>query len=202
MMTDLTSLNQAIVISALICDSNYSGPNCISDSEHLTVIVKLGKDFMIGIPKSLSIKNLYFDALDSVIPTQTCTSETTPCCTIDASGGLVAHPDNVGSPNCVFQNTPDDHCDVAYGHPVLKFLNNKQMMLSEPNSLTLQNSAFINFMYGVSSLIELNSKGGHVTVTGTKFERFTSCGSIIRTNSGSFDPFQPIPDWDSIRSAA
>ena len=58
-------------------------PDCIQSTEKITVYYKLGSYFSFIVPKSLTVKSILFDALDSAInPTEDCLKNNAECCTI------------------------------------------------------------------------------------------------------------------------
>ena len=47
---------------------------------------------------------------------------------------------------------------------------------------------FKNVLFEYNSLIELNSVGGYVVISKSKFDRLSSCGAIIRNFKATYDP--------------
>jgi len=52
--------------------------------------------------------------------------------------------------------------------------------MTSPPSLLIKGCSFKNFIYEFNSLIEPNSYGGKISIEGSTFERFSTCGSIVR----------------------
>ena len=69
---DQYSLSKDITIRPVFCNETIDGfffdsaqDDCVDDGESVTVYYQLGNDFRFDIPKSLTISNIIFDALDS-----------------------------------------------------------------------------------------------------------------------------------------
>lgn len=73
------SLNQNILIQPAFCGQTLGGHNfgaadvdCIQSTQKITVYYKMGNSFSFTVPKSMTVKSIIFDALDSSIkPTET-----------------------------------------------------------------------------------------------------------------------------------
>ena len=87
------SYNQNIVIQPAFWGETLGGhtfgasdSNCIQSTEKITVYYKLGSYFSFIVPKSLTVKSILFDALDSAInPTEDCLKNNAVCCTISGT---------------------------------------------------------------------------------------------------------------------
>ena len=44
-------------------------PDCIDEDDQLTVHYKMGNEFIFRVPKTLTVRNIVFDALDSTLNT-------------------------------------------------------------------------------------------------------------------------------------
>ena len=52
--------------------------------------------------------------------------------------------------------------------------------IDEVGTLTLTNWVFQNFFYDFNSFIGLTNRHGKISISGTTFDKFSNCGSIIR----------------------
>lgn len=52
---------------------------------------------------------------------------------------------------------------------------------------------FRNFYFEFNAFIELNTFGGHVVIKDSTFERFSSCGSVIRNIKKTFYYTPTVP---------
>ncbi len=71
-------------------------------------------------------------------------------------------------------------CMIAQGTSFFKFDIGEQTTLTSPPTLILRNCQFKNFLMEFNSFIETNPFGGHIYIVSTTFDRFSSCGAIVR----------------------
>ena len=68
----------------------------------------------------------------------------------------------------------------TFGGGFFEFGYTDQSEISEVGTLTIEDCEFVNFYYDFTSFILLNNGHGHVEISGSKFDKFSNCGSIIR----------------------
>eukprot|EP00347_Sterkiella_histriomuscorum_P009503 403340963 len=164
-------------------DQYSSGLNLIIDSQdgtQITVQYKMRDNWTFLVGRSLTINNLIFDAIDSIITPKTdqtnCLRQGPNCCSVDPDTNLLMPPEV-----CYFREKPTEECvTVTSGGALFTFEQHPLMALTTPANLTLNNCIFRNFMYEFNSLIELNDLGGYVQISKTQFQNINTCGAIIR----------------------
>jgi len=82
--TDATSLSTNVIIMPLPCDGS-NADICVTDGEKVTIYNKVGAGFEFPVWRSLEIKNIIIDWVDSVISLQDstnsgCLSSKEVCC--------------------------------------------------------------------------------------------------------------------------
>jgi hypothetical protein len=55
----------------------------------------------------------------------------------------------------------------------------------------------MNFLYDFNSFIETNDYGGHIIIVGTTFERFSTCGAIVRNFRTPFTYYKGMESTSS-----
>eukprot|EP00347_Sterkiella_histriomuscorum_P016469 403353061 len=132
---------------------------------------KLRDNWKFKVGAGLTIKNIYFEAIDSLIDyqldqnnLQKCTTNYTKyCCSINSAGILS------GSASCVTIKKPQQ-----------TFYQCQLINLDLKCVYCLKGSKFSNFIYELNSFIEFNDYGGNVQITNTVFDNINTCGSLIR----------------------
>eukprot|EP00347_Sterkiella_histriomuscorum_P006177 403353767 len=151
----------------------------------ITVLYKLRDSFKFKVGGGLTIINLKFDAIDSVVNltqdlgTYNCSMNyLSKCCSITQTSNLQYILS--GGKSCEFQTQPTDQCYIPQGPSFIQFDIHPQTMLTQPPTLKLQNVRLDNFVYELNSMIELNSYGGHIQFETVNMDHLNTCGSIIR----------------------
>ncbi|CDW77598.1 UNKNOWN [Stylonychia lemnae] len=164
------------------------------DGTQVKVLYKLRDKFNFLVGGGLEIRNVVFDATDSIIDSRftnfnisllssneyACLKDPlNNCCNIskDLTSGkyVITGPDF-----CQLQVQPNDQCHLPIGGSLIQFDITSQTSLTSPQTLLLQNVIFENFVYDFNALIELNDFGGQITLINTSFININSCGSVIR----------------------
>ncbi|CDW87732.1 UNKNOWN [Stylonychia lemnae] len=164
------------------------------DGTQVKVLYKLRDKFNFLVGGGLEIRNIVFDATDSILDSRftslnishlssneyTCLKDPLiNCCSISkdqTSGNYVT----TGPDFCQLQLQPNDQCHLPIGGSLIQFDISSQTSLGSPQTLILQNVGFENFAYDFNTIIELNDFGGHITLINTSFININSCGSVIR----------------------
>jgi hypothetical protein len=184
--SDKASNNQNIVIQPAFCDQILGGhsfttgdADCIASTDKITVYYKMANSFYFVVPNSLTVKNILFDALDSTIaPTDSCLNENTICCELS---GTTLQASALSTASCSTEFYYQvEKCSSTIGNYFFYFGYETSSSLSTPGILTIENWAFQHFFYDFTALIGINNGNGHVIVTGTTFDKFSNCGSVIR----------------------
>eukprot|EP00347_Sterkiella_histriomuscorum_P007237 403349735 len=152
---------------------------------------KLRDKWTFDIGAQFTLKNIVFDAIDSIIlPSNEiakqfeCLSDgSSNCCQISETNGLIEPQDT-----CYFVQQPTDNCQIGKsdGGSMFKFQKYTQSNLNISPTLTLENVVFKNFMYEFNSFIDLDDVGGHIILKNTSFINFNTCGAIIRNKKALF----------------
>ncbi|CDW76440.1 UNKNOWN [Stylonychia lemnae] len=153
-----------ITILPLFCSQNNSNPNiCVEDNEKVTIYNKFRDQLALAVGSGLTIKNIVIDWIDSII----------------------LHNGNYG---CKSTFKATDQCQISDGYSFIKFDITSKTILTKPPTLRIQNCIFRNLYFDYNTFIETNSYGGYIEILDTKFERFATCGSIIRNFKQTYTP--------------
>ena len=183
------SYNQNINIQPVFCGQTLGGhtfqasdTDWISSSSKITVYYQMGNTFRFTVPKSMTISNIIFDALDSsLLPTENWLKENARCCTISGTT-LSINPSNPNpASSCTVQTIQTEECKATFGSSFFQFgYSDTLSSISGVGTLTISNWMFQNFFYDFTSFIGLTKNHGKVIITGTTFDKFSNWGSIIR----------------------
>ena len=187
--TSRYSYNQNINIQPAFCGQTLGGhsffstdTDWIDTTSKITIYYQMGNTFKFIVPKSMTISNIVFDALDSsLLPTESWLKENARWCTISGTTLSVnsANPSPVSSWNV--QTIQTEECKTTFGDSFFQFgYSDTLSNISGVGTLTLSNWVFQNFFYDFTSLIGLTKDYGNVVVTGSTFDKFSNWGSIIR----------------------
>ena len=143
----------------------------------------MGSSFTFIIPKYLSINSVIFDALDSsLLPTESWLNENSRWCTLNSDKTLSINIFNPSPPvTWEIKTIQTEECKTAYGSSLFQF--GYSDILSNINgvgTLSITNWVFQNFFYSFNSFIGLENGNGKIEISGTTFDKFSNCGSIIR----------------------
>ncbi|CDW78870.1 UNKNOWN [Stylonychia lemnae] len=160
-----------------------------TDKTQVKVLYKLRDKYTFLVGGGLEIRNIEFDAIDSIIDSRYTNLNITllssneyacledlfsNCCRFqkdDSSGKYVVS----GPDFCYLKILPNDQCHLPIGGSLIQFDISSQTSLASP-----QNVRFENFIYDFNTIIELNDFGGHISLINTSFININSCGSVIR----------------------
>jgi hypothetical protein len=143
--SDKASNSQNIVIQPAFCDQTLGGhsftagdADCIATTEKITVYYKMANSFYFIVPKSLTVKNILFDAIDSTItPTDACLNENTICCELS---GTTLQPYTTSTADCSTEfYSQTEKCYSTIGHYFFYFGFEQSSSLSTPGTLTIEN---------------------------------------------------------------
>ena len=207
---DKISFNQNINIQPAFCGTTVGGhtfgaadSDCTGADSKITVYYMMGNSYEFIVPQSLTIQNIIFDALDSSInPTDACLQENNIWCTISGTTMSLNPTANVMASSCSLASLQTEEWKATFGNSFFQFGLSDQSEISNIGTLTITSWEFQHFFYDFTSFIGLNNGHGHVVVTGSKFDKFSNCGSIIRDTRN-----YPILDYsdpylDSVTSAS
>ena len=183
------SYNQNINIQPAFCGQTLGGhsflssdTDWISTTAKITVYYQMGNMFRFTVPKSMTVSNVIFDALDSsLLPTESWLKENARWCTI--SGTILsvnsANPSPASSWNV--QTIQTEKCKATFGNSFFQFgYSDTLSNIDGVGTLTISNCVFQNFFFDFTSLIGLTKDHGNVLITRSNFDRFSNWGSIIR----------------------
>eukprot|EP00347_Sterkiella_histriomuscorum_P024148 403332142 len=187
----MLSLPQQNYYQARFFDETNQGMQLTIEAESsatgVTVLYKLRDKWNFKVGRNLIINYVTFDASDSIITPDTDTNSCLQdpdnnCCDVNYITQSITPSDL-----CYFRERPTEECvTVTSGGGLFVFDSHPQMILTAPPTLTLNFCVFKNFMYEFNSFIELNDIGGFVSITGSVFSNFNTCGSIIRNKKAIF----------------
>ncbi len=173
-----------------MCDDPDAGVTdsgrCHAGLEKPTLRNKIGVFFTIEVPKSLTVSRLVFDALDSLGDwTPQCLGDKTPTC-----GFAGGHPtEEVAGCGCAVSTVQLEHCNFHAPTSLFRVRYSPANALATAKSLVVADCEFHHFFYQLNALIQLPPEGASLSITGSSFLRFSSCGSLI---SNRFDiPYDP-----------
>jgi hypothetical protein len=160
----------------------------------------MGNSYEFMVHKSLTISNIIFDALDSSLdPTLGCLQMKSNCCTI--SGTALSPNPNNPSPvqTCEVQSYQNEYCATTFGYSMFQFMYLESYANGEiGETLSIENSSFLNFFHDFTSLIGFTKGHGHVTIQNTIFQQFSNCGSIFRDKRELGNNFEEIFEFLSV----
>ena len=185
---DKISFNQDINIQPAFCGTTVGGhtfgsadSDCIASGSKITVYYMMGNTYEFIVPKSLTIQNIIFDALDSSIdPTDSWLQENNIWWTLSGTTMSINSTATVIASNCSVASLQTEEWKSTFGNSFFQFGLSDQSEISTVGTLTITSCEFQHFFYDFTSFIGLNNGNGHVVITGSKFDKFSNCGSIIR----------------------
>eukprot|EP00347_Sterkiella_histriomuscorum_P011911 403370624 len=163
-----------------------------NDQSQVLVLYKQRDTFTFKIGPSLTIRNLMFDAIDSSVDLEldlqlyNCSlNPSENCCDIQQNEQInyqteLLQYSLIGGKSCSLKHKPTYQCLIPFGGSFIQFDINGNSMITEPQTLQLENVTFKNFIFEFNSFIEMNDYGGYVFLKNVAFENMNSCGSIIR----------------------
>lgn len=184
------SQNKDVLIQPAFWGQTFGGhhfadtdTDCISSTEKTTVYYKMGNEFEFVVPKSLSIKSVIFDALDSTIdPISSCLRNKQQCCVLEDKN-LNKHPLNEETTNWGIATYQIEAWVTTIGNYFFKFHYSESLsIIDSVGTLRLESWEFRNFFYDISSLIGLANGHGHTVITNSNFDKFSNWASIIGNN--------------------
>ena len=183
------SYNQNINIQPAFCGQTLGGhsflstdTDWISTTSKITIYYQMGNMFSFTVPKSMTVSNVIFDALDSsLLPTESWLKENARWCTISGTT-LSVNSANPSPPSSwSVQTIQTEECKETFGGSFFQFgYSDALSNIGGVGTLTISNCVFQNFYYDFTSLIGLTKDYGNVVITGCTFDKFSNWGSIIR----------------------
>ena len=183
-----TSYNQDVTIQPAFWGQTLGGhsfvdgdADCIDSSSKIKVHYKMGNSYRFTVPRSLTVKSVIFDAIDSSIdPTDHWLLENTVWCALDGASLINNDTSSYSGTNCVTYIPQTEQWVSTYGYSFFQFEFTNSSNITEVGTLTVTSCEFQNFFYDFTSFVGLNNGHGHISITGSTFTRFSNCGSIIR----------------------
>ncbi|CDW71358.1 UNKNOWN [Stylonychia lemnae] len=170
---------------------------CLTTGDKVIIKNKIRDRLNIKVGQGLTITNVIIDSLDSIVDTSetaSCLSDILDCCQIDSLTNLIKDK-IIGNSICQPANQRlTEECNIASGGYFIKFDISSNTVLNSPPTLIINNCEFKNFIFNFNSLIETNPNGGHINITNSIFDRFTSCGAIIRNFRREYVPYYEDAD--------
>ena len=143
-----------------------------------TVNYKLRDRWALKVGYGLELHDIIFNAIDSQCDTCTDPLAATNTCTNTGS--------SLGG-GCTYTRTPTEYCPGGMTTGTfIEFDLTKDTALWNRQLLTIDNCEFHNFLYEMNSFIQLHQYGARITITNSKFEHFSFCGSFITTREMYF----------------
>jgi hypothetical protein len=142
----------------------------------------MGNQFQFLIPKSLTVKSILFDALDSVVPpTENCLKNNEVWWVISETT-ISENPDSIiPTLSCRNHGIPQTEEWVStFGHSFFAFVGNEEVSNQLARTLTIESCTFQHFFYDFTSFIGLANGHGNVVIKSSTFDKFSNWGSIIR----------------------
>ena len=183
------SLSTNITIQPIFCGEDINGTvysqngvNCINQDETVTVHYKMGNSYQFDIPRSLTIKNIVFDALESSLDPsiEWLSSKANWCYLIGTQLSKIGN-ELVKSNNWSLNTYQNELWMSTMGNSLFQFQHNEHISNSYvTGTLNLEICTFRNFFHDFTSLVGLANGHGHVSITNSIFDKFSTCGSIIR----------------------
>ncbi|CDW85402.1 UNKNOWN [Stylonychia lemnae] len=182
---DSHSQNIKLTITPLYCNGD---PDCYEDDTAQVIIKNKVRDRLnIPVGQGLTIKNVIIDSLDSMIDLDVqapCLKLLEDCCQIDPIT-LKIQDVNTSTSYCSNEHIMiTEECNIANGGSLIKFDISQETVLTRvldrPPTLLIDGCQFKNFIFDFNTLIETNSYGGHIIIQNSKFERFSTCGAVLR----------------------
>ena len=142
----------------------------------------MGNMFSFTVPKSMTISNVIFDALDStLLPTESWLSQNARWCTISGTTLSVNSANPSPASSWSVQTIQTEEWKGTLGNSFFQFgYSDTLSNIGGVGTLTISNCVFQNFYYDFTSLIGLTKDYGNVVITGSTFNGFSNWGSIIR----------------------
>ena len=163
--------------------------------DQVTVYYQMGNSYSFIVPKSLKLKSIIFDALDSsLLPSEECLQYNSRWCTI-SNGQMFKNSDNLKAPTTwSVQTIQTEEWKTTFGTSFFQFgYSDTLSNINGVGTLTIDGCTFKNFFYDFTSLIGLINGHGKVIITGSTFDSFSNWGSIIRDT-------QELPSLDYTKS--
>ena len=99
--------------SPYFCSLNATADSsqCLaSDSDTVNIYVKIGQDFILELPESLTLENIVLDFTDSIIPAgddpSNCRTSRTKCCSLNAATDGFDKVDSGQTEACTLRRVP------------------------------------------------------------------------------------------------
>jgi len=156
-----------------------------SGSDVVNVYNKIGPELQISVPLKMTIENIAFNMIDSLIyfdDTDNCLTERKQCWVFNETSSMRERVDSSLTEDCSFRydNIPIDVCHRAPKYHMFTFHPYTSAYgLTEPPVLTLESVEINDVYYEMNSLVHFNL-GGHVNFYNSKFRRFSNWGSILK----------------------
>ena len=188
--TSQYSYNYDVNIQPAFCGQTLGGhsfsisdSDCINSSSKINIYYQMGAAFSFVVPKSFTISSVIFDALDSsLLPTENWLNVNYQWCILNSNKTLSINNSNPNKPSSwAIKTLQTEECKTSFGSSFFKFSYSDTLSnIGGVGFLNLTNWVFQNFFYDFNSFIGLVNGHGKISVSGTTFNKFSNCGSIIR----------------------
>ena len=124
-----------------------------------------------------------FEAMDSsLFHTESCLKENAQWCTLNSDKTMSVSSLNPNLPYVwSIQTIQTEECNTSFGSSLFQFsLSDDLSNIDGVGTLTLANWVFQNFFYDFNSFIGLTNGHEKISISGTTFNKFSNCDSIIR----------------------
>eukprot|EP00347_Sterkiella_histriomuscorum_P009701 403340212 len=194
---DQATQNIKMTIMPFSCSIDSSDSLCVDTDagEKVTIYNKLRERFQLFVGAGLTLQNIIIDSLDSIVDSSgdsipDCLKELGRCCEISQGTFDIVDYGQDSAQICdITLNQPSEVCNIADGGYFIKFDISTVSQLTEPPTLTIDNCEFTNYLFDFNSFIETNKFGGHIIIKNSVFDKFSSCGSIVRNYYHYFEPW-------------
>ncbi|CDW75099.1 UNKNOWN [Stylonychia lemnae] len=160
------------------------------DGSIIKVNYKLGDKWTFQIQRGITMNNLHFDAIDSILSheddsTGCLSNGLTSCCQTDYN-----IKDIIPKRTCILKEKPQFNFYLIFSVQKIATLQEEGAHYSN----LIINCIFENFIYDFNSFIEINNKVGYITITNSQFINFNTCGSIVRNKKVYFNRTDITPN--------
>lgn len=144
-----------------------------TDGSDVTVLYRLGDNFVFKVGGGLTMNNLVFNAIDSQDDDNYDATDDGTTCSL---GSITINP------NCPYKRNPTEYCQGGmYTGSFFEFdVTSDTVSREKAPILSINGGSFSNFLYEMDSFIAMNKYGGHIEIVDTVFDEFNFCGSFIR----------------------
>eukprot|EP00347_Sterkiella_histriomuscorum_P008156 403346168 len=188
---DILSQNIMITIKPLFCNATFQ-TDCITEDYKLTIVNKRKEKFNFLVGQGLTLQNIILDSIDSIIPVEkdvyNCLKVRFRCCWVDFYNNIAENPYSPVKFGCQLYQKPTEKCHLTASSNIIVFNKSPRSVLTEPPKLIIKNVEFYNIFFEFNSIIGLNSFGGHVEISNSKFQRISSCGALIKNTMSVYNP--------------